>query len=199
MGNSIEERLSDLLLKKMVNYFEFSREDSLKINYGLTILLVNLSKALAIYLSAIIFGVFLETLLSHVTFCILRHNNYGFHFENSLICTLFGIFSFPISAVLLNWMNFRFSLLGLVIVSITFIAVTWRFAPSYTKYVGKDVGNHSRIKPLLTTINILILCVLSPFTDLTVFMVWGVFISNLLVLLNELKRRYRVGKSFKVE
>ncbi len=27
MGNSIEERLSDLLLKKMVNYFEFSRED----------------------------------------------------------------------------------------------------------------------------------------------------------------------------
>lgn len=58
MGNSIEERLSDLLLKKMVNYFEFSREDSLKINYGLTILIVNLSKALAIYLSAIIFGVF---------------------------------------------------------------------------------------------------------------------------------------------
>lgn len=60
MGNSIEERLSDLLLKKMVNYFEFSREDSLKINYGLTILIVNLSKALAIYLSAIIFGVFFE-------------------------------------------------------------------------------------------------------------------------------------------
>ncbi len=42
----------------MVNYFEFSREDSLKINYGLTILIVNLSKALAIYLSAIIFGGF---------------------------------------------------------------------------------------------------------------------------------------------
>ena len=41
MGNSIEERLSDLLLKKMVNYFEFSREDSLKINYGLTILIAD--------------------------------------------------------------------------------------------------------------------------------------------------------------
>ncbi len=26
MGNSLEERLSDLLLKKMVNYFEFSEK-----------------------------------------------------------------------------------------------------------------------------------------------------------------------------
>ncbi len=64
MGNSIEERLSDLLLKKMVNYFEFSREDSLKINYGLTILIVNLSKALAIYLSAIILGCFGNAFIS---------------------------------------------------------------------------------------------------------------------------------------
>ncbi|TKN13120.1 hypothetical protein DVW83_14505 [Enterococcus sp. VV15] len=103
---TFEEKFVGFLVNRVSNRLELSREDSLKIEYGLNILVINLVKMIIIYSSSITLGCFKETLIVHSSFCILRRYNYGFHFNSNLVCTLFGILLFVLFPFTMKYFNY---------------------------------------------------------------------------------------------
>ena len=177
----IEEKIADKLSKMILNQSDYSHEDSLKIRYGLSILIVNIAKALALYLVAILIGSFIPTLVAHVSYCILRHFNFGFHFESSTACTLFGIIVFPIATKFISLSSATPNIYFHTTICLLLLSLTAIYAPSYTS----SLTNRSQWAKRKTIIVTLLLLTISFFTlHCAVYILWGALISLLLVVLN---------------
>ena len=182
-----EERIVNFLAESVINHSSYSNEDALKIRFGLSILVVNISKALAIYIVAIALNILIPTLVAHITYCILRHFNYGFHFNNSFFCTLFGISSFPIAVFFIEAFKMTLSMSDLSLLSILFIIISGFLAPSYTNIIVEPNRKLARIKSLIATIVLIIICFVLLPSAYCIYIMWGIFISNLLVVMNTVK------------
>ncbi|TBX29915.1 hypothetical protein EUZ95_13995 [Enterococcus durans] len=188
---TFEEKFVGFLVNRVSNRLELSREDSLKIEYGLNILVINLVKMIIIYSSSITLECFKETLIVHSSFCILRRYNYGFHFNSNLVCTLFGILLFVLFPFTMKYFNYDIpiyhNLTILLILNLCIISI----GPSHTK--NQLFSNEkNKLKPILFTMLLSLSSLFLSNTSLDTYLTSGIFSSVLLVIMNTIYLRRMV-------
>ncbi|WP_278884209.1 accessory gene regulator B family protein [Ligilactobacillus agilis] len=96
------EKVSYYLLakKKILGDFE-SKEDLEYAQYNLSIILINIEKVVVIYIVAISIGMVTHTLITHVSYLVLRKYAGGWHANNSLNCNALSVLTFVIFPKLL--------------------------------------------------------------------------------------------------
>lgn len=99
-----------------------------KAKYGLSIFFINLLKVLIIYTVSLALGVFIESIYLHTTFVIFRKFSFGFHFKNSIICTItsvlfFSVFPLVIKNQMIEITPLMYVLVGCLLIIISFIKV----------------------------------------------------------------------------
>ena len=96
MENLLIRKTAKKLTYFMNTYAKYESCQLRKLQYGIEILIVNISKVVILYLSAIMLGVIWQTLCVHLSFLTIKRYSYGLHALNSTICTLLGIVTFVV-------------------------------------------------------------------------------------------------------
>ncbi|EUJ30999.1 regulator [Listeria floridensis FSL S10-1187] len=91
---SFTEKMADRLVSK--ERFQADEESYAKAKYGMEVILINTMKISLVYLIAIIAGIFLQTLIVHLAFLVLRRYSFGLHALKSFNCTLTSLLMFTI-------------------------------------------------------------------------------------------------------
>ncbi|OQO71495.1 hypothetical protein BH747_01285 [Enterococcus villorum] len=117
---SLEERISRSISKKFGMKLQLSELDTAKMEYGLSILLVDAFKLLFIYASAFILHIVPEVFMTHLSFVMLRRTTKSYHASNSTICTVLSIFflvflSFLATHFELNTTRSTFAIITLIL------------------------------------------------------------------------------------
>lgn len=130
-----------------------------EIRYGLEALYLTITKAIIIFVLAIILGIFRETLLLLLFFNILRTTGFGLHATKSWICLLSSCLIFiglPFLSKLIILSSYYKSIAGIIAIILIF-----NYAPADTKkrpIINKNLRNKYKF---LTTINCIILSYIS--------------------------------------
>lgn len=152
-----------------------------KLEYGLTVLFLNLTKIMIVLLLAIITGVFSASLCSLVVFSCLRLNIFGRHASNSLVCTIESCLLFVFLPYLLLLRSSTNLMVMIMLFSSIIICI---FAPLYTvatpRKSSKETKKH-RILAVLTTIMFLIIDSLTTIPVLRTGITSALFIAGLVI------------------
>jgi accessory gene regulator B len=94
-------KLENIITKNLIqeNHSEMEKE---KIRFGIRLIVNDIWKILFIYIVAFILNCFMATLITHITFIVLRQVCFGFHFQNSVICLVASIVSLPIGLYIIT-------------------------------------------------------------------------------------------------
>ena len=97
-------KIEDIIAKTLIqeNHTEIERE---KIKFGIRLIVNDLWKILIIYAIAFILNCFIPTLITHITFIVLRQVCFGFHFQNSMICLVASTISLPFGLYIITSIN----------------------------------------------------------------------------------------------
>lgn len=155
----------------------------LRLKYGLYLVFDGIKKGILVYGTAFILGVFIETLLVHISFLVIRQVSFGWHSANSMGCILWSIFTFPILTYFFRQIYFNSFLLFLI--SSICCLIVWLIGP-----VGTQVNTlsnvkhkqllHRKLKRRILAILFLIL-ILHPIISKYVMLGIGIQIATLLI------------------
>ncbi|MCJ1655968.1 accessory gene regulator AgrB [Staphylococcus sp. NRL 16/872] len=149
----IERFASYLQRKNNLNHIQF-----LKVRLGLQVVVSNLAKTIVTYGAAIIFHIFLYTLITHVSYFLIRHFAHGAHAKSSLLCHVQNLILF----VGLPWLVAYFPInLGIMYtVALIGLILIVLYAPAATK--KQPIPQHLRgRKKILSIVTILIMIIIS--------------------------------------
>jgi len=126
--------LIESLASRMALWMNREREgdhiDYLKMKLGIETILTNLSKAVIVYGVAAILGLFLQTLILHLAYAVVRRYSYGLHANSSTVCSIVSIVLFIGTPVLSQYIPFTH--LMVVGCGLLFIVLLYRYAPADT-------------------------------------------------------------------
>ena len=91
IDKKIEQFAQYLQRKNNLDHIQF-----LKIRLGMQVLAINIEKSIVVYGLAIIFHTFFYTLLTHLSYFLIRRHAHGTHANSSLLCHLQNIIFFII-------------------------------------------------------------------------------------------------------
>ncbi|MFJ7837919.1 accessory gene regulator B family protein [Lysinibacillus sphaericus] len=94
-------KLENIITKALIqeNHNEIEKE---KIRFGIQLIVNDIWKILFIYIVAFLLNCFMATLITHITFIVLRQVSFGFHFQSSIICLVASIVSLPIGLYIID-------------------------------------------------------------------------------------------------
>lgn len=95
-------RLETAVVNALVKQSNYSELDQAKMQYGVRIIIAELYKLLLIYGIAVLLGSFVPTLITHLTFYVLRQKAFGYHFLSLASCIAWSVFAFPVLSKLLT-------------------------------------------------------------------------------------------------
>lgn len=98
------ESVANYLFERLVRENHTSLERS-KLNYGIRIILTNLTTIVSVYTIAILLGCLLETMIANVAFYIIRQVALGYHFKSLFECIGYSIIGFPLVGKLLTYVT----------------------------------------------------------------------------------------------
>ncbi|MFJ8235576.1 accessory gene regulator ArgB-like protein [Ureibacillus sp. NPDC094379] len=93
----LENALFSLL--KQENYSVLEKE---KLRFGIQIILSEFNKLLIIYLIAFLLDCAVPTLVTHLTFLLLRQVCLGYHFNSLSVCIVWSMIAFPVTTKFLT-------------------------------------------------------------------------------------------------
>lgn len=117
---------------------KYSRMEIRKIQVGLEILFINITKILIIFLISLCCGCFKETVIMTILFWALRNNTFGLHAKESVICTGISIFTHVLTPLFTR--NIVINQWFINTIYILLILLILRYAPA-------DTENHPLITP----------------------------------------------------
>lgn len=155
--SSIEERIAKYLANSLVE------EDILlkaKVEFGLSIILINVAKIIIILLLSVPLHCFSICTMTFGIFSLLRIYAWGRHSKSNLMCTFITILSFIVLPKLLFLLN---SQLILFVVMCVGTILIWKFAPFYFDDIHKENLQSKRnykIKSLIIAITVNIVTII---------------------------------------
>ncbi|WP_165005969.1 MULTISPECIES: accessory gene regulator B family protein [unclassified Enterococcus] len=183
---SFEEKISKKISSKLGERGNFSELDTAKIEYGLSILLVDSIKLIFIYGAAILFNNVLAVFVTHIAFVILRMFTSSYHASNSVICTLQSIFLLVVLSFLAEHAGIAVSrgmfLLGALLICLILGVKDSFIAQSHSKQKG-----HVNRKLLLAGLSDTVIGIGIPNDHLRLMVLLGMSISTLLILIKKRK------------
>ena len=125
------EKIADKISSKIINTLDDKSMDREKLSYGLLVFFINITKLIILFIGAYFFNVMPQFLIIIFSFAIMRLSNFGIHLRGSLLCTLVSFISFIGSALICK--SFKFNIYLIIISYITFIILTYMYAPADTE------------------------------------------------------------------
>lgn len=157
--------------------------DYLKMKLGIETILTNVSKGLIVYGTAIILGLFLQTLILHVAYAILRRYSYGLHANSSTVCSVISIVLFIGTPILCQYIPFN----SLVVIGcgLLFITLLYLYAPADTDkspIIGAERRRTLRMKSMVACAVITGIAFLYPDPFIKSLLMLGMAIQIVMIL-----------------
>lgn len=150
--------MKKIIMNKIMNYIikngNYSKNELLEIEYGLTGIYLTISKMIIIFILAYFIGIFKEMIIYMILFNIIRTTAFGLHATKSWICLISSTIIFI--GIPLLCKNIELNLYIKLIVGIISIILMYKNAPADTK--KRPIVNKKRrqiLKLLSTFISIL--------------------------------------------
>ncbi|MFT8759517.1 MAG: accessory gene regulator B family protein [Oenococcus oeni] len=177
---TMQEMVAAYLAKKLVspsNKITFA-----KLEYGLSVLILNITKMTAVFFLAFLMKDFKISFMSFIFFSMLRVNIFGRHASNNVICTLETCGLFVLLPIFIAHV---FNGAAFIIIMLLAVVLIFIFAPRYTNYTARQsprkTRNH-RIKATLTSMIIVSLTLLSREPSLQIECCTALVISIFVIL-----------------
>lgn len=177
------EKISAQIATNITDYRELERIQYLKMKLGLETLLINLSKGVIVYGVAVISGIFTLTLITHLTYSILRRSSGGLHAKSSFVCTMVSITMFVVIPYFLQRVAIPFSLLMLFFV-FCMICIS-KYAPADTEnhpLIGVERREQLRRRSIKTCFVLMTIAVIIPFHMIRTLIVAGIVMQIVMIL-----------------
>ena len=146
-------------------------------------------KLLIIYLIAFLLDCFIPTLITHLTFLLLRQVCFGYHFKNLYICIGWSIIAFPIVVNFLSNLYVNPSKTFLYIGFCILLIFVHTLAPKGTEnqpIISQKHRSHLRKKMKIRLLFLFLVFSFSP-SEIKLFIFYGVFLETILLVLQTLK------------
>ncbi|MGM9902584.1 hypothetical protein A5844_000108 [Enterococcus sp. 10A9_DIV0425] len=178
---SLEEKLSKKISKKIGEQLKLSNLDTAKVEYGLSILFVDVFKMLVMYTFAIMLHILPAVFITHLVFISLRTTGKGFHASNSALCTVLSVFFLVFLPYVTSHFNLWFSrpsFVFLVLCVCTCIVVNKWLTDKRNVVIEKIIKQTGTIILLITMIGLL-----QPSDEIRTFIGLGLAIATLLMFI----------------
>ena len=145
-----------------------------KMILGIEVVIIHVIKIVIIYSLALLFGVLLQTLATHVAFFILKRYSLGVHSLSNFICTILSCSMFVLVPWIMN--GIEISNLVAAVIFIPIIVLLYLFAPADTNarpLVGVLLRGRMKKKAVICGILLAITTLLLPEYSLNFFVVSG--------------------------
>ena len=148
MESNLKNRVVRYLVGKINMYLNKEGAELQKIEYGMEVLIINISKISIIYMLAVLCGTLWQTLVIHSAFVFIKKYSFGLHALNSTACTVVSSCMFVLVPLFLTGVC-----IGNPVVLAIFtvvIVILCKYAPADTKampLVGE--GRRGRFKRIL--------------------------------------------------
>jgi|GEM_PF-207854 len=157
--------------------------DYLKMKLGIETILTNVSKGLIVYGTAIILGLFLQTLILHVAYAVLRRYSYGLHANSSTVCSVISIVLFIGTPILCQYIPFN----SLIVIGcgLLFITLLYLYAPADTDkspIIGAERRRTLRMKSMVACAVITGIAFLYPDPFIKSLLMLGMAIQIVMIL-----------------
>lgn len=125
IDRKIDEFANYLQRKNNLDHIQF-----LKVRLGMQVVLTNIEKTIIVYGLALIFQTFYYTLLTHLSYFLIRSNAHGAHAKSSLLCHIQNIILFILFPYLIIKFDVKYlillflALIGFIIVIKNALAAT---------------------------------------------------------------------------
>ncbi|EPN9336295.1 accessory gene regulator B family protein [Enterococcus faecalis] len=183
---SIEERLSKRFCDSYLLGDDLNSIDKIKIQYGLSILLINLAKVFQVYFVSLMLGVLNGTIICHVSFLIVRKYTYGFHSKNSYYCTLYGLFFFSGIPYLISKYKLILKNTELFLIAVICIAIVASLAPQATSRSIIKNERMLKIKSVKVSMILTVSSILLPFEYAKTYLIYGLLVATVLLIINKI-------------
>lgn len=122
--------LAQYIAVKLQNSNNLDNIEFLKCKLGMEVILINLSKFIAVYGMAYISGNLFITALAHISYTSIRVNAYGIHSKKNSTCTLVSIILFVLIPAILKSVIFSVYIIGGIII-FSYWSI-YKYAPAST-------------------------------------------------------------------
>lgn len=168
-------KIIDRKIDKFANYLQrrnnLNRIQFLKVRLGMQVVASNIEKTIVVYGLTLVFHTLIYTLISHLSYFIIRSNAHGAHAKSSLMCHIQNIIFFIIFPVLIIKSSIPYwFLLLLALFGFLFIC---KYAPAATRKqpIPKRLINRKRILSIIfySIFTVISLVTLEPINKLILF------------------------------
>nr|WP_211181833.1 accessory gene regulator AgrB [Staphylococcus capitis] len=168
-------KIIDRKIDEFANYLQhrnnLDRIQFLKVRLGMQVVVSNIEKTIVVYGLTLIFHTFIYTLITHLSYFIIRSNAHGAHAKSSLMCHIQNIILFIIFPILIIKSNISY--LFLLLLALLGFLFIWKYAPAATKKqpIPKRLINRKRILSIVlySIFTVISLVTLEPINKLILF------------------------------
>lgn len=162
-NKSIMEKISAMVTTRINRQLNKEGIELKKMQYGIEVLLINISKFIIIFSLAYIFGLLKEAIFMSLIFGSLRKHAFGIHAENSVMCTSSTSLIFIGGAYISPYIQLN-NYMVIVIFAILNLLI-YRYAPADTEkhpILGVKLRAKLRKKAVITGFILMIITLISP-------------------------------------
>ena len=177
-----------------LNQEHFSSLEKEKLRFGIQIVLAEFYKLLMIYFVAFLLDCIGPTLITHLSFLLLRQVCLGYHFKNLYICIAWSMLAFPIAIHFITNQSGNRSAIFLYISFCILLLFIYILAPQGTENQPIISAKHRNYLQKQKNIRLVILiglfCVST--TDMKVLISYGVFLEVFMLISQKIRGERRV-------
>jgi len=187
----ISKKISSILCQEV----ELEEINYLKLKLGIEVFLINVTKGMIVYGVAIVFGLFIPTLLLHSSYFAVRKVSFGLHAKSSFHCTFISLLFFVAIPYLSK--DIIFSDIFIKSIFTIYLLCFYLYAPADTEnYPILGEGNRRKLrnKSILTCLVLMIIVITSSNSMLKTLITLGVALQIIQILpltYKILKRGYK--------
>lgn len=183
--SSRQVKIIDKKIDQFANYLQrknnLDRIQFLKVRLGMQVVVSNIEKTIVVYGLVLIFHTFLYTLLTHVSYFLIRSHAHGAHAKSSLLCHIQNIILFIILPILIVKYDISYLFL-LLLTFIGFISVC-KYAPAATRKqpIPKRLRKRKKILSIVLFLLIVAISLVTP-NPYNKLLLYGIFLESMTLL-----------------
>lgn len=178
-------KIIDRKIDEFANYLQrrnnLDRIQFLKVRLGMQVVASNIEKTIVVYGLALLFNTFFNTLLTHVSYFLVRRYAHGAHAKSTLLCHIQNLLVF----LLIPWLLTLFHINSMVLFGVGLISflIIIKYAPAATKKqpIPKHLIKRKWLGSIIVSILLLVICLFIK-RSIVPIVVWGVFLESLTLL-----------------
>lgn len=192
---NIIEKLSEIIIIKLNSKLNKEGLALTKMKFGMEVLLINLSKALVLFLVGAQLNLLKETIFMTLVFGSVRKSAFGLHAKSSIVCTIVTLLMFVGGSYIGHYLNLNNYEIALIFT--LFNILLYKYAPADTEkhpLISEKLRKKLRKETVSTGILLMIITVIIPsqlIKSLIVLSVGFEVINILPITYKIFNRRYR--------